>query len=343
MTKALVTVVIPVYNVEKYLEYCIKSVVEQTCSEIEILLIDDGSTDGCPEICDEWAGKDSRIRVIHKENQGLGMARNTGIENATGKYICFFDSDDYIAKDTVEKIYGLAEKEKSDIVVFGLAGVNNSLEVMETYVPKPHRMVYTGSRVCDEFLAEFIAPDPMGDGTRRFYMSSCLMLYSMDLIKKAGWRFVSEREIISEDVYSLLGLFKYVDKVAVCPEVLYYYRKNEMSLSRSYREDRYEKIKQFYCASVELCKKMSYSDIVRRRISKPYLAFTIGALKQECGLNKNWKGTRTSVKKIIDDAVFQSVLIQNKKDRVSATRKVLFWAARNKLYFVCYLLLKARQ
>ena len=115
MTKALVTVVIPVYNVEKYLEYCIKSVVEQTCSEIEILLIDDGSTDGCPEICDEWAGKDSRIRVIHKENQGLGLARNTGIENATGKYICFFDSDDYIAKDTVEKIYGLAEKEKSDI------------------------------------------------------------------------------------------------------------------------------------------------------------------------------------------------------------------------------------
>jgi hypothetical protein len=88
---------------------------------------------------------------------------------------------------------------------------------------------------------------------------------------------------------------------------------------------------------------MGYSDIVRRRISKPYLAFTIGALKQECGVNKNWKAARTSVKKIIDDAVFQSVLIQNKKDRVSVTRKILFWAARNKLYFICYLLLKAKQ
>lgn len=84
-----ISVVLPIYNVEKYLNRCLKSVVNQTYKNIEIILVDDGSTDQCPELCEEWSRKDKRIKVIHKENAGLGMARNTGIENATGKYICF--------------------------------------------------------------------------------------------------------------------------------------------------------------------------------------------------------------------------------------------------------------
>ena len=87
---ALVTVVVPIYNVEKYLERCLSSIVNQTYTDLEILLIDDGSTDGCPGICDRFAAQDSRVRVIHKQNAGLGMARNTGIDHATGDYICFF-------------------------------------------------------------------------------------------------------------------------------------------------------------------------------------------------------------------------------------------------------------
>ena len=91
MQNGLVTVVLPIYNVEKYLNRCIESVVNQTYSSLDIILVDDGSTDSCPQICDEWALKDPRIRVVHKENQGLGMARNTGIENASGEFITFVD------------------------------------------------------------------------------------------------------------------------------------------------------------------------------------------------------------------------------------------------------------
>ena len=103
MTKdiPLVSVVLPIYNVEKYLDQCVASVVSQTYSNLEIILIDDGATDSCPRKCDEWAMRDSRIRVIHKQNQGLGMARNSGLEASTGDYICFFDSDDFVDEDTI--------------------------------------------------------------------------------------------------------------------------------------------------------------------------------------------------------------------------------------------------
>lgn len=341
MTKDLVTVVLPIYNVEKYLNQCIESVTKQTYTSLEIILVDDGSTDSCPKICDEWAAKDERIRVIHKQNAGLGMARNTGIENATGEYICFFDSDDFIAADTIEKIYGLARKETADIVVFGISTVDDSLNINEVFVPKAHRPVYTGSQVHDEFFAEYIAPDPNGDGLRRFYMSSCLMLYSMSLINKAGWRFVSERDIISEDVYSLLGLFNHVEKVAVLPESLYFYRKNYSSLSRVYRKDRYEKIKHFYCSAVELSQKLGYGENIIHRVSKPYLAFTIAALKQECAHHGSWKVAKKTITEIIGDDVLQTVLEKNKNDNVSRTRKVLFYFMRRKMFFVCYLILKA--
>lgn len=93
---ALISVIVPIYKVERYLNKCLDSIVNQTYKELEIILVDDGSPDGCPKICDEWGLKDSRIRVIHKANAGLGLARNSGLEVATGKYVAFIDSDDFI-------------------------------------------------------------------------------------------------------------------------------------------------------------------------------------------------------------------------------------------------------
>ena len=96
-----VTVVIPIYNVEKYLNRCIESVIGQTYENLEIILVDDESPDNCPQICEDWKNRDNRIKVVHKKNAGLGYARNTGIDCATGEYICFVDSDDFVAADMV--------------------------------------------------------------------------------------------------------------------------------------------------------------------------------------------------------------------------------------------------
>ena len=97
-----VSVIIPVYKVESFLDYCVKSVVNQTYKKLEIILVDDGSPDNCPQICDEWALRDSRIRTVHRVNGGLSCARNTGLSVATGDFIVFLDSDDWIAPNTVE-------------------------------------------------------------------------------------------------------------------------------------------------------------------------------------------------------------------------------------------------
>lgn len=342
MKKGLVTVVLPIYGVEKYLNKCIESVVNQTYTNLEIILVDDGSQDRCPEICDEWANKDSRIRVIHKENAGLGMARNTGIAYATGEYICFFDSDDFVDPETVEETYLYAVRNQADVVVFGLRTLGEDGAAKEVFVPQTGYTVYEGRQVRDDFLPEFIAPDPNGDGNRLFYMSSCLILYSMELIRREKWQFASEREIISEDVYSLLNLFSGVQKVAVIPKAFYNYRTNEGSLSRKYVEGRYERIRNFYLKTKDLCKEKAYNEDIIHRISKPYLAFTISAMKQEFNIQRPLRKTIQVLRRVINDDVLQTVLRENKTDNVSQTRKILFFAMRNKLYWLTGLLLKAK-
>ena len=195
-----VTVVIPLYNVQKYINRCVESVQSQTYQNLEIILVDDGSPDDCPAMCNAWAEKDARIKVIHKYNQGLGMARNTGIERATGDYICFFDSDDYVDLDTIARSLALAEQSEADVVIFGMSRVNNAGEVVAVDVPRVTQLVYAGTEVRDKLLPCMLAKDPQTGASFNLPSSACSMLLSMELIRRTNWRFVSEREIISEDI-----------------------------------------------------------------------------------------------------------------------------------------------
>ena len=131
----LVSIIVPVYQVKDYVGECVESLLAQTYANLEILLVDDGSTDGSGALCDEYAAKGSRVRVIHQENQGLSAARNTGIELATGEYVAFVDSDDMVLPDFIETLYKLLRKYQADIALCGyvkcrtedLAGVRNEL------------------------------------------------------------------------------------------------------------------------------------------------------------------------------------------------------------------------
>lgn len=114
-----ISVIIPVYKVEKYLDECLKSVVNQTYKNLEIILVDDGSPDNCPKICDEWAKKDNRIKVIHKENGGISDTRNIGLRAATGKYLSFVDSDDYIEKNLYEMAIKKIKENDAQVFIFG--------------------------------------------------------------------------------------------------------------------------------------------------------------------------------------------------------------------------------
>lgn len=128
--KEKVSIIVPIYKVEKYLDRCIKSIVDQTYKNLEIILVDDGSPDKCPKICDDWSKKDKRIKVIHKENGGLSDARNEGIRKATGSYIGFVDSDDYIEETFVEILYNSLKKGKTNISQCGINYINDDANII---------------------------------------------------------------------------------------------------------------------------------------------------------------------------------------------------------------------
>lgn len=129
----LISVIVPIYCVEKYLNKCVESIVNQTYSNLEIILVDDGSPDRCPKICDEWAKKDSRIKVIHKENGGMSDARNAGLEIASGDYIAFIDSDDWIEQDMFAILINTLNKNNCDIAICNMRKVykNKNISVFQ--------------------------------------------------------------------------------------------------------------------------------------------------------------------------------------------------------------------
>lgn len=146
----LISVIVPVYKVEQYLNRCIDSIINQSYQRLEIILVDDGSPDACGKICDKYADKDNRVKVIHKENAGLSSARNAGLVVASGDYIGFVDSDDWIVTDMFESLVGAAERENADIVQCGYQAVLNDRTVKRKY-----RFAHEGYNVNADILSAY--------------------------------------------------------------------------------------------------------------------------------------------------------------------------------------------
>ena len=338
----LISIIVPVYNVEKYLDRCVTSIVNQTYRNLEIILVDDGSPDQCPQMCDAWAKMDPRIQVIHKVNQGLGMARNTGIEHATGKYLCFFDSDDYVDTKTIEKAYGAAIKTHSDIVVFGLQRVNDANEVIWCREPETPKERFCGNEVQELFLPDLIDNSHHEVVVKNLQLSACTSLFAADLIHKTGWRFVSERELISEDCYSLIWLYKYVHCVAVVPESLYYYQVNNNSLTRTFQYDRHKRNGLFYVQCVEMAQAQGLGDKVQKSIAALFMGFTMSAMKLLVQSDLSRREKKRMMREIINDEQVHWALMRSQERDYGKTKELLFGVMKLKWYFVCYLLLVLR-
>lgn len=171
----LISVIVPVYNVEQYIHRCIDSIVNQTYSNIEIVLVDDASPDCCGEICDDYAKLNNKITVIHKQNGGLASARNAGVHVAKGDYICFVDSDDWIEKDTLEYCVNLvnAEKDTVDIVQYGVATVSSFDDVVKSKSQAIKKL--RGKDILNYLMVKSIKTDS--------YFSVCRCIYAAHLVK----------------------------------------------------------------------------------------------------------------------------------------------------------------
>ena len=212
-----VSVIVPIYNVENYLDNCVQSILRQTYRNLEILLVDDGSPDRCPQMCDKYARQDERIRVIHKENGGLGDARNAGIREATGKYLLYVDSDDRIREDLVSVTVEAAERVQADIVIFDYAGEMPNGQQTELFtfdLPE-------GRAFCAEEEPAVIMRT----------CSAVNKLFRREFWEKSGLSFPAGRYY--EDLATIPKIFALAERIVYKKEILYYYLTREGSIMHS--------------------------------------------------------------------------------------------------------------
>lgn len=245
MTTPKVSIVVPVYNTEKYLTRCLESIKKQTLTEIEIIIVDDGSKENCSALCDKLASEDRRIKVIHKENQGLGYARNTGLDAASGEYVGFVDSDDYIEPEMYESMYNTASKNNSDLVVSGICFVGgNTFGKDGEYVKKTYfdtDTLFQGKESMKNLMLGVAGALPHEKDDSRYGASVCKNLFRLSVIKENNLKFLSEREILSEDTLFMIDYIQSSNKAVGINRADYCYCRNGESLSKSYNSTRFEK------------------------------------------------------------------------------------------------------
>lgn len=275
-----VSVVVPVYKVERYIDRCIESLLNQSLQDIEIILVDDGSPDSCPQICDNYANKYNNIRVIHKKNAGLGMACNSGLEIATGKYVAFCDSDDWVDKEMYEELLYYAEKYSADIVYSGIKRINEQKQTSVFGIKKQMQKYDTKESIYN-FSLGMIASKPNIYEERETPMSAKVALYKLELIKKNNIKFNSEREFVSEDLIFNLDCLLYAKSVLVIPKAYYNYWYNTNSLSQTLRIDRFQK---YLILRNELLHRYPCSNDIefKLRIDRMFIGYTRNAIKQIC-------------------------------------------------------------
>ena len=268
----LISIVVPIYNVDKYLDKCVESIVDQTYRNLEIILVDDGSPDNCPKMCDEWKKKDKRIKVIHKKNGGLSDARNAGIDIAKGKYITFIDSDDYVEKNYVEFLYTNLVENEADI------------SMGKQYVRYPDKTLNTGTGKL-YVLNSHDCFDKLLYG-EDFDVSAWAKLYKIDLFKNI--RYPKGR--IFEDSATTYKLIDKAKNIVLNSQPIYnYIIRSDSITTNSFNQKKMELIN----STKEMCDyiEKEYPDLksgCERRMMYAYLS-TLTQMTKSKNQNKECK------------------------------------------------------
>ncbi len=335
MSEPLVSVVIPVYNGEKYLDRCIDSVLDQTYKNLEIILVDDGSVDSSPELCDLWCTKDNRISVIHKENTGAGLSRNTGMDCAKGEYVAFVDCDDYIDPTTLEKCICRATEDNSDVVLFGTCNVSADGKLSNKTL-NPSKLKFVGDEVLSVLLPGLFSYQ-MGYG-----IGLPTKIFRLDTIRKSKVRIPSEREVVSEDAFFILQLFASVSTVSLINENLYFYFDNAGSYSRSFDTSRKEKNDVFLESCMDFAQSAGYPQNVLCHIQIRYHSYIIAYMKQILASDYSKKEKKSELYSMFKNPTLRQTLSREVLKHEKKSLRMFFTALRYKLYFFCYLLLVYR-
>lgn len=336
-----VSVIVPIYNVEKTLERCVKSLQNQTLQDLELILVDDGATDHSGSLADELAKHDERIRVIHKKNEGLGLTRNAGIESATGDYIGFVDSDDYVDASMYEKLWNEAERTGSDIVYGGYARVYDGKVSSNIGFEKPE--TFQGEEQLAQLMLGMLASPADAPEDSKYGATVCKGIYRRELLMKDQIRFHSEREIVSEDSVFQIDVLSAAGQASVLDEIFYFYEYNPESLTSVYRKGRFEQNKKLYQLASEKIEKQFHSPEAAGQYTRNFIAAVRVCLMQEV-FHEEENGKKQAVKNMKamnTDPLLQKVLSEYPWKKLPIKKRIFTWAMVHNAVWLERLLVKA--
>lgn len=334
---AKLSVIIPIYNAEEYLHECIDSTLRQTMSDIEIILIDDGATDSSPQICDAYAKKDSRVRVVHKPNGGVCDARNAGIKEVKTEYFTFLESDDWLPDDALEKMYKYVESDKADFVFGSYYKVSTSGTTVKH--PLPEKEIKFNSETVKTQLLEYV----MGltgerlktPGNVDSLLTDTAKLYKTSIVRENEIYWISRNEIYSDCLEYILRYASFCESAVFFDEPVYYYRRtNTGSQTAGYRE----KTVDLWFVQFEAMKKF----IEDNKLPNLYKAFysrvcfsiiPIGGNAYRAG---NRKKGMEQIKKALKNPIYKEAFDNFNINDLPVHFRPLFFFAKHKMYNCFY-------
>lgn len=335
-----VSIVIPVYNMEKYLERCMESVLMQTLEDIEIILVDDGGSDKSPAMCDEYAVKDARVKVIHKPNGGLTSAWKRGSLEASGKYIGYVDSDDFIEKEMYERMYERAVKTDADIVCCGLTHV---------YEDDPGRrwteqMEFATDSLKKEELSDLVYPTLINDGSffgRRLQPNRVTKLVKADLVKK-NLDLCADEVSIGEDYQFSLCMFLDAGRVEIIRDYFpYCYYMNGASMTMRHDKAYPDKIR---IMRENLCRISDEKRVydLKPQICNDYVSLLVLHTKSIVFKQRKtaYRKLREEMKEVLSREDVKEALATYDMPRLSVAEKVFLFLMKHRMYFMIWMIVR---
>lgn len=302
-----ISIVVPVYNVEQYLRRSIDSILNQTLKNIEIILVNDGSTDNSLSICEEYQSRDKRIRVIDKENGGVSSARNAGIEVAKGKYIGFVDPDDWIDSNMFENLYFKAETTSSDICMcnFVIEANNQSIPNLMNI----EQEILEGEDINKHLISNMLSGSDLNSGSQTIMGSVWRLIVRRDLIERNNLKFELGVPLM-EDLIFCVNIFLKSNRVSIDKNLYYHYEKNDNSAVSIYRDNMLDLHLKVYKILKMIIKKEKLYTFFEKRLRIRYVNIFLEAISNEVNRNnrKKFKEKIIFIKKITQDKVLKKIL-----------------------------------
>ena len=323
-----ISIIVPIYNAEKYIRRCIESILKQTYPNIELILINDGSNDKSLEICEEYKKNDERIVLVNKNNEGVSVARNTGIEKATGELISFVDADDYLERSFLQELLNIMNKYN---VKYVTCGYNR---VYDNYVEQINNNLSEILMTSDEYLNKILnVQTGYGFAHMKLINKSVIGDIRFDKTLKVG-----------EDALFNVMLCQKLDKVVIFNKPLYNYYFNPNSVVRKFDENYYQK----YLKSME--KMTSYinnkyiNDYEINQNLQNYIAYHILLIcVNYCYHPENKENNRKKLKEVCKKEIFKKAIQESSYNDMSITRKISLFTLKHNLYLIMELICKIRQ